>query len=75
MDFDVTKISARFLKPVHAAAYCDCSASYLEKLRAERRGPAYCQPEGKKSIRYNVKDLDAWMERYKVQTVDSINLA
>lgn len=64
-------IQAKYLKPARAAAYCDCSVSYLEKLRADGRGPAWIQPEGKKSIRYDVADLDAWMQQHKVQTVDS----
>lgn len=68
-------IQSKYLKPARAAEYCDCSVSYLEKLRAEGRGPAWVQPEGKKSIRYDVADLDAWMQQSKVHTVDSITQA
>jgi hypothetical protein len=64
---------ARYLKTAQAAIYCGRSVSYLEKLRAEGRGPAWIQPDGKKSIVYAIEDLDAWMSRYKVDTLDSLD--
>jgi len=64
----------RYLTPAQAAHYCGYSESYLEKLRKEGRGPAYIQ-RSRKDIGYKVDDLDAWMSRDRVQTLDSVSPA
>ena len=67
-------VSQRYFTTEQAAVRCGYSVSYLEKLRNAGRGPAYRQPDGKKSIRYFDEDLDAWMNSNKIQTVESITL-
>lgn len=67
-------IRPRYLTPQQAAAYCNYSLSYLEKLRKSGCGPAYTQ-RTRKDIRYDVSDIDAWMQRDKIQTIDSISLS
>lgn len=66
---------AGYLTPEQAAAYTGFSVSYLEKLRAESRGPAHSCVGKRKGIRYKVNDLDAWMDSFKVHTHDSVSLA
>ena len=50
------------LKDTHqAAAYLQCSASFLEKRRCFGGGPVYVRIG--RAIRYRISDLDAWVAK------------
>jgi len=51
-----------------AAQYIGYSPAYLRKCRRTGHGPAYIRVG--RSIRYRIKDLDAWLEAHRVTTQD-----
>lgn len=57
------------LRGTSAAEYLGISASTLEKMRHEGRGPRYLKLGGR--VFYQVKDLDSYIQRSLVETTDS----
>lgn len=54
----------RILRTVQAAEYVGLSASALEKMRLSGSGPRVVRL-GRKAIGYDVRDLDAWIDRQR----------
>lgn len=54
----------RWLTTEEAADYTGISAYTLNEWRRKGEGPAYSRP-GPRMTRYDVEDLDAFMESYK----------
>lgn len=52
-----------------AAEYLGISASTLDKMRHEGRGPRYLKLGGR--VFYQVEDLDSYIQRSLVETTDS----
>ena len=51
------------------AARCRVSASTVQKWRRLKKGPPFIKVGGERgSIRYLIKDVEAWEERHRVQT-------
>lgn len=63
-------ITPRFLNTRDAATYLAIPARTLEYWRREGKGPAYIQL-GAHTIRYAVAELDAFMKRARVLTIDA----
>jgi len=55
-------IELELVDTVAAARYLDLSTNTLNRMRSERRGPAFYKI-GDKAIRYDMNDLRAYMER------------
>jgi predicted DNA-binding transcriptional regulator AlpA len=53
------EIPANYLDTKGAAAYLDCSKSFLDQRRVSGDGPRYSKLGH--SVRYKRDDLDAWM--------------
>jgi hypothetical protein len=53
------------INPRDAAVYLGCSRQWLAVLRMKGTGPAYHKHGS--WVRYRVADLDAWVERHRVQ--------
>ena len=49
-----------------ASAYIGMTPAYLRKARRLGKGPNYIQLG--RTIRYRVRDLDAWLEQHLVKT-------
>lgn len=52
-----------------AARYIGFSGSYLRNSRKANRGPAFIRVG--RSVRYVVTDLEAWLNRHRVETRES----
>jgi Helix-turn-helix domain len=52
-----------------ASQYIGLTVAFLRKARQLGRGPAYLRIG--RTIRYRIKDLDAWLEQYRVKTRES----
>ena len=52
-----------------AAAYIGLTPAYLRKARRLGKGPNYLRLG--RTIRYRIRDLDAWLEAHVVQTRES----
>ncbi len=59
-DFDV------WLTPQQAAEYVGVSVDYLERRRRSKEPPRFSKPSYK-TVRYNKKDLDAWLESLVIE--------
>jgi predicted DNA-binding transcriptional regulator AlpA len=57
----------RYLPPAAAAEYAGVSPSFLSVLRMKGGGPRYVKL-GKRTIKYDTADLDAWMNAKKYQS-------
>lgn len=49
-----------FFTELEAASFLRFSAKYLQRMRAEKRGPAFIRLD--RSVRYRRSDLVRWME-------------
>ena len=58
-------VSTTLLSPRDAAAYLGYQPITLRVWRREGRGPAYLKQA--RSIRYHVRDLDAWLQAHRVE--------
>lgn len=58
-------VSATRLSEIQAANHVGMSESFLRKLRREGRGPTYLKIGG--AIRYDVADLDRWIDTCRVR--------
>jgi predicted DNA-binding transcriptional regulator AlpA len=62
----------RYLPPAAAAEYTGVSPSFLSVLRMKGGGPRYVKL-GKRTIKYDTADLDAWLNARKyVSTSDEM---
>ena len=57
-------MNPRLLTTEAAAAYLSLEAGTLENWRYEGKGPRVTRPGGH-AVRYDIKDLDAWIESQK----------
>lgn len=64
-----TTITPAALNTRQAGDYIGQSAGHLANERSAGRGPAYVKLGG--SVRYLVRDLDAWLESHRVSTLDA----
>ena len=55
----------RVLRPKEAAEWLGCSVNFLEKLRCYGGGPRFIRV-GKRTLGYDIEDLQAWLESKKV---------
>lgn len=60
---------AQIISERDAARYIGMSRWWMKHARRMNRGPAYLRIG--RAIRYQVADLDAWLQRHRVQTRDS----
>jgi len=60
---------AAALKEPAASVYIGMSCAWLRVSRMRGTGPSYCRVG--RSIRYMVKDLDAWLDEHRVQTSEA----
>ena len=63
-----TKVLPTYMSELDAAKYLDLSRSTLRQMRCAGRGPTYSKLGN--SIRYKLKDLDAYNDKHKVLTHD-----
>jgi len=57
--------SRRYVDDRTAANFIGWTAEHLRNLRARRKGPPWVK--NGRSVRYDVSDLEAWMEARKVR--------
>jgi hypothetical protein len=57
------------LTPAEAAEYCRVSVRTLAEYRMNGSGPRYAKFS--KRVLYQVRDLDAWIEKHKRATSDA----
>ena len=62
-------VSKRILRTPEAADYVGLSPSTLEKRRLAGGGPRFLRLGGR-AIGYDVRDLDAWIDRQRKCTVE-----
>lgn len=55
----------RYVDDVRAANYIGWSPQHLRNLRSRGEGPPYIK--NSRSVRYDLNDLDAWMESRKIR--------
>ena len=53
------------LRPRQAAEYLALSESYLATLRSRGGGPNFLKLGAKHGVRYDTRDLDAWLDERK----------
>jgi len=63
----------RFLSTAETADYLSTSRGVLANMRLKGQGPPYIKLQRK--ILYDLKDLDVWLLRQKVFTVEEHELA
>ena len=56
------KSEHRYLTTEEAAKHCRVSRQYLEIARHKGTGPEYFQPVPRGIVRYQLSDLDAWIQ-------------
>ena len=61
----------KMISPTEAAEIYSLNAGSLANLRSKRRGPKFYKV-GRK-ILYAVEDLEAWLKRQPVLTIDSLD--
>lgn len=66
---DMAKGAPSEMTESQAAKYLAVSPATLRCWRVEKKGPTY--RKNGRAVRYSKKDLDAWLERNKVLTIDS----
>ena len=59
-----TEISQKLKEP-EAAEYLNMSRPWLRLGRMRRNGPPYLKIG--RSVRYDIRDLDAWLEKHRVE--------
>ncbi len=62
-------MSKRILRTLEAAEHVGLSASTLEKFRIRGGGPRFIRLAGR-SVRYDVRDLDEWLDHQRESTDD-----
>jgi predicted DNA-binding transcriptional regulator AlpA len=62
--------SMSLLKPSEAAAFLRLSQRTLERLRLSGGGPRYCKL--KRSVRYRLSDLEAWLSLRSVGSTSEV---
>jgi hypothetical protein len=66
-------LERRYLSSSKAAELLDTSPGVLANLRCHGEGPPYIKFS--RRILYDVHDLEEWIGRHKVKTIDSIQFA
>jgi len=61
---------ARLLKTTDAARYLSLSTRSLERFRVSGDGPRFCKL--KRSVRYRVSDLEAWLSARAVGSTSEV---
>lgn len=62
---DTSSTRRERLTEAEAAHYVGMSIPWLRLQRMKRRGPSFLKIG--RAVRYNVADLDAWMDSHRVQ--------
>ena len=63
---DERTASAHVLSERDAAKYFNMSPGWFRAGRMRGRGPAYVRAG--RTVRYLIRDLDAWLDRHRVET-------
>jgi hypothetical protein len=66
-------LASQYLSSAKAAELLDTSTGVLANLRHHGEGPPYIK--FKRKILYDTQDLEEWIGRHKVKTIDSIPFA
>jgi hypothetical protein len=66
----VNSLGSRYLSAAKVAELLDTSTGVLANLRYHGEGPPYIK--FRRRILYDVQDLEEWIGRHKVMTIDSI---
>lgn len=66
---DMAKGAPNEMTDAQAAEYLAVSPQTLRCWRSEKKGPTY--HKNGRSVRYSKKDLDTWLSRNKMLTIDS----
>ena len=66
-------MGARYLSAAKAAELLDTSLGVLANLRCHGEGPPYIK--FRRRILYDIQDLEEWIARHKVKTIESIQSA
>jgi hypothetical protein len=61
-----TQVIQRYVDTQGAAQHTGLSESFLEKERVSGRGPLFIKAG--KAVRYDVRDLDAWLAECKLRS-------
>jgi hypothetical protein len=66
-------LGSRYLSTAKAAELLDTSTGVLANLRCHGEGPPFIK--FRRRILYDIQDLEEWIARPKVKTIDSIQSA
>jgi hypothetical protein len=66
-------LGSRYLSAAKVAELLDTSPGVLANLRCHGEGPPYIK--FRRRILYDIYDLEEWIGRHKVKTIDSIQSA
>ena len=66
-------MGARYLSAAKVAELLDTSPGVLANLRQHGEGPPYIK--FRRRVLYDIRDLEEWIARHKVKTIESIQSA
>ena len=64
----MTSSERRLLRTEEAALYLGLASGTLENWRTKGRGPRWLRPS--RIVVYDIRDLDAWVDAERRQTID-----